>query len=249
MLEDLIENVLTVVIRTHERPELLAVTLESVARSYMRPNRRVIVSYDGTADAATLKVIEAARGLLNFGGKGHALELWESGERRGVDAHTKWTFERDDLTREANKEDWVLSLSDDVIVSRPWALILEHWIGPATAMMTERRPAYISGYHGPGTTAWVSEALNRAGLLRCSHAPLLGLVNLPLLRLLLGEYQPGLNRDPEGDRMAWDSYVMRRCEQSGHGIFCTQRSVIQHIGLAGLHGFNNPPADDFIGRC
>jgi len=228
---------MTIVIRTYDRCELLALTLWSVAKSYLPFGARVEVSADGPPSPAVEELICEARKWLN-----HAdarLRLWHGDTRLGVQGHARWTAQNVPL----DERPYFCNLTDDCYVSPSWLLVLEH----LQRKVGGERLGVLSGYNA----GWSDTHNEQAGIpphtIRRGHAPVLGLIHAGMYRRAMHDFEPGVTKDDQGNPSAWDNLLWAVCDEHNKLILSTERSVINHLGVRGLHGTDNPPAADFVG--
>lgn len=227
-----------IVIRTCPgRAELLSLTLWSVHNAMLPSGSRVQVHCDGPAGPDTRKAVEqmAAMGRV-------PVELIE-GEAVGIDAHAKRTIERvtfrEETARYPGDRGTVLWLGDDCPIAADCLLRLQ-WAARAEFFL-DYAPEFVGGYWG----AVSGESGDSPHYRRVKTCSPIGLMELSHATRALADYQPGATLDDQGDVQAWDSRLFSRLSP-GH-VICMRRSVIQHVGMGGTHGWANPPAGDFVG--
>ena len=228
---------MTVVIRCYNRPDLLALTLWSVSHSHIPAGTEVWAVHDGPPDWETHLVLEQAQHIFHAAGIEFYVE--QSPAHLGLHGHAKWTAEHIEL-----EGPFLANLTDDCVVSPAWLLVLEHL---ADAARGPEHVGVLSGSRAP----WMDEHRDQAGAPshteRCGHASVLGLINAGLWRDTLRMFEPGLTVDDRGEPAAFDGELWKRAAELGLLVLVTQRSLIQHVGLQGVHGRDNPPVLDFVG--
>lgn len=203
-----------VVIRTtNQRPELLALALDSLAASFL-DRAAITLQVDGPATRATADLCDL-----------HRVRMVEYPVNVGLDLHLVRS------TRMAATEARAFFLlSDDVQVSSPWALVLEHH------RRLHPTAGYVSGYRAPWT-----EPDGLAGR-KCS---ILGLIDSSLWMQGCWAWQE--LSDAERATRALDGVFMDVCCRAGRPPVSTARSWIQHLGIGGASGNFNRPDAMFVG--
>ncbi len=231
-----------ILIRTCDRPDLLALELWSLAQSELPAGTHVRVIHDGPLLAATGQVVTAARAGLEA--RRASVELQASPQRLGVQGHAKWTAEHVPLHTWCESQPYFANLSDDCVVAPGWLFILQNQLERAGR---QRTVAILSGYNAPWSELHLDQTGIAAGLVRRRHAPILGLIHADLWRTALADFDPDGTRDEQGQPAAFDGALWELARRRDWLVLSGRRSVIQHVGLAGLHGLDNPPAADGVG--
>lgn len=212
------------------RAELLSLTLWSVSRLMQREPAELHVYSDGPIGPDTRKAVQQAEGRAP-----RLRPLLHEAPAAGLEAHAARTVA--EVSRAGHT--WALWLSDDVVVA-PDALLRLEW---ARDTQSEGVPLLVCGYRAE----WMSPRPYRPHVDQADTASPLGLLNVALAATALEGYRPGLTRDPAGDAQAWDSRMLAWAQRERRPVLVLQRSVIQHLGLGGTHGWTSPPAADFGG--
>lgn len=220
---------------TYNRYEYLWTSLESLLKSEFPPNSTLFISDDHSTDRNVIDLLKSIEGRTI---DGLNIEVLYRQMNVGVGINAT------EAARQcfaSSKDDYIILTNSDAIYNPRWILELMkarenliysgvNNIGAITAFNMEYKDKDPYGHQVTGTTpsgVRVKKSCGGLGVM---------INRVPFFNTFI-------------TRNGWDCRFVDTCYLMNYGIYCTDKSYVQHIGVKGLHSRGNKIIDvakDFV---